>query len=358
MLATSLEVSASAREYCCRDGISVQLERIEIVAPRFDVLMPIQNLRFGLDLQAAQLLLEARHGARQFGQIEVDRVDLLIEASAEDAHLPGIVEHGIEQIRIDARHFHAFRRGALASGQYRRAAQLEARSESSLAAAAGSAAHCCTEATAADAAQIAPRGPAAARRGGRRAGAAARGAVRRQRRTRRAECASGFAKSRICAIKRGRAARQRAVAHQIAHAREFIEAGLHDGVRMIVAGHGAAVDLDHQCLELMTQIAHGGDARHSGAAFQGVQLTLQLRDSLLVLAVAIPGGQRYLRRLEQFGRLFAVDVRDLVIELLGRRRGFDFHRRGRGGRSPRSRGVVLPQLGHRLGHGVGCGLGD
>ena len=90
---------------------------------------------------------------------------------------------------------------------------------------------------------------------------------------------------------------------------------------MIVAGHGAAVDLEHQGLEFMTQIAHGADARHAGAAFEGVQLTLQFSDSLFVLAVAIPGGQRAFSRLQQFSRLFAVDVGDLVIELLrGRRR--------------------------------------
>src|ERR1700730_9001092 len=118
----------------------------------------------------------------------------------------------------------------------------------------------------------------------------------------------------------GATRRQSAVAHQIAHAAECVETGLHDGVGMIVAGHGAAVDLQHQGLEFMTQIAHGADARHSGAAFEGMQLTLQFRDSLFVLAVAIPGGQRAFSRLQQFGRLFAVDVGDFVIELLRRRR--------------------------------------
>jgi hypothetical protein len=67
---------------------------------------------------------------------------------------------------------------------------------------------------------------------------------------------------------------QRALAHLVAHARQFIEAGLHDGVRMIVARHRAAVDLNHQSLEFMTQIAHGADARHAGAALQRMQLAL------------------------------------------------------------------------------------
>ena len=81
--------------------------------------------------------------------------------------------------------------------------------------------------------------------------------------------------------------------------------------------HRAAVDLNDQALELMAQIAHGRDARHARAALEGVQLALQLGDSLLVLAIAIPGGERGLSRLEQLGRLLAVDIRDLVIELLG-----------------------------------------
>ena len=40
------------------------------------------------------------------------------------------------------------------------------------------------------------------------------------------------------------------------------------------AGNFAAVDLNHQGLELMTQIAHGADARHAGAALERMQLAL------------------------------------------------------------------------------------
>ncbi len=96
---------------------------------------------------------------------------------------------------------------------------------------------------------------------------------------------------------------------------------------MIVADHGTAVDLHYQGLQFMAQIAHGADTRHSGSAFEGMQMTLQFRDWLLVVAVAIPGGQRFFRRLEQFGRLFAVDVCDLVIELLRSRERRDHGRR-------------------------------
>ena len=108
--------------------IAVELERIEVVAARILlVLMPVEHLRFGLDLEAAQLLLESRHRARQLRQIEVDGVDLLIEARAEDAHLAGVVQHGVEQIRIDARHLHPLRRHALAARQHGSAAHLELR---------------------------------------------------------------------------------------------------------------------------------------------------------------------------------------------------------------------------------------
>ena len=109
-------------------GIAVELQRIEIVAARILVLMAVQHLRFGLDLEAAQLLLEARHGARELRQIEVDGIDLLIEARAEDAHLAGVVEHGVEQIGVDPRHFHALRGRAFASRQHRCAARLQVRS--------------------------------------------------------------------------------------------------------------------------------------------------------------------------------------------------------------------------------------
>ena len=88
---------------------------------------------------------------------------------------------------------------------------------------------------------------------------------------------------------------------------------------MVVAEHHSAVDLDHQRLEFVAQIAHGGDARHPGSAFQGVQLTLQFLDPQLVLAVAIPCRQGDLRRLEQFSGFFTVDIRDLAVEFFRRR---------------------------------------
>ena len=122
-----------------------------------------------------------------------------------------------------------------------------------------------------------------------------------------------------CANSASGGGRQRACAHHIAHARQFIETGLHDGVRVVVGRHGARVDLDDQRFQLVAQVAHRLDARHARAALERVQLALQFRDPLLVAPVVIPGGQRDLRGLEQLGGLLAVDVGDLVIEFLGRR---------------------------------------
>ncbi len=328
------DVARGFRE-CAREllqgGVAVQFERIEIIPPRFDILVPMQYLRFGLDFQAAQLLLQARHGSRQLGQIEIDRIDLLIEAGAKDADLAGIVEHGVEQVGIHARHFHPLHRRRLAARQYRRAAQFQARRSvlvrrrrlrrnfrRSCARGSGQAVR---------GPQAAPR-PAARRpvrtmapRAASAFGAAAAGATAR--RGGRLIREAAYLRNQVARI-----ARQRAGADQIAHAREFIQAGLHDRVSMVVARDRAAVDLQHQGLELVTQVAHGGNARHSRAALQRVQLTLQLGDRLLVLAVLVPNRQRALSRFQQLGRLLAVDIRDFVIEFFRRRRCRGRRRRG------------------------------
>ena len=65
----------------------------------------MQDLRFGLELELAQLLLEARHRARQLADVEIDRADLLLEAGARDAGFAGIVEQLVEQLGVDAREF-------------------------------------------------------------------------------------------------------------------------------------------------------------------------------------------------------------------------------------------------------------
>ena len=142
-------------------------------------------------------------------------------------------------------------------------------------------------------------------------------------------------------------------------------------MRMVVARDLAAVDLQHQGLELVTQVAHGADARHSSPAFERVQLTLQLGDRLFVLAIFIPTSQRALSGFQQLGRFLAVDVRYLVIEFF-RRRPFVLWGRldgrgrcnGRGcgngcGYSNGRRRRGLCQRGHHgRGAGIARGVGD
>ena len=97
--------------------IAVQLERIELAAVAALVLVPMQDLRLGLDFQAAQLLLQTGHRARQLAEVEVNGAELLLEACACDARFAGDVEQLIQQVRVHARHFLALGRGhRLAAG--------------------------------------------------------------------------------------------------------------------------------------------------------------------------------------------------------------------------------------------------
>ena len=105
----------AARELLDR-GITVELERIEVAAAALLFFVAMQDLRFGLELELAQLFLEARHGARQLTDVEVDGADLLLETGARDARLAGIVEQLVEQFGVDARQLGTIRRRERARG--------------------------------------------------------------------------------------------------------------------------------------------------------------------------------------------------------------------------------------------------
>ena len=94
-----------ARELLDR-GVAVELERVEVAAMRCTALflVAMEDLRFGLDLEIAQLILQAGDRARQLAKVEIDRAELLLEPRARDADLAGGIEHLIEQLRIDAGH--------------------------------------------------------------------------------------------------------------------------------------------------------------------------------------------------------------------------------------------------------------
>ena len=91
-----------ARELLDR-GVAVELQRIEVALLALLFLVAMQDLRFGFELELAQLFLQARDGARQFADVEVDGADLLLETRARNAGLAGIVEQLVEQLGVDAR---------------------------------------------------------------------------------------------------------------------------------------------------------------------------------------------------------------------------------------------------------------
>src|SRR5207302_1508849 len=84
-------------------GVTIELEGIELAAVlRAFVIVLVQDLRLGLDLETAQLLLEARHRARQLAQVEIERAELLLEAGARNARFARDVEELIEEAGIAA----------------------------------------------------------------------------------------------------------------------------------------------------------------------------------------------------------------------------------------------------------------
>ena len=117
MLPTSLADSAKRARQLLDGRIAVELERIEVGATGLLFLVPMQDLRFGLELELAQLFLQARDGAAELGEVEIDRADLLLQARAEDADFAGVVEQRVEQVGVDAREFLALLRLRLATRQ-------------------------------------------------------------------------------------------------------------------------------------------------------------------------------------------------------------------------------------------------
>jgi hypothetical protein len=71
----------------------------------------VQDLRFGFDFEVAELLFEARDGARQLTEVEVDRAQLLLQARAGNAGFAGNIQELIEKLCVDASHFLPLGRG-------------------------------------------------------------------------------------------------------------------------------------------------------------------------------------------------------------------------------------------------------
>jgi len=69
----------------------------------------MQDLRLGLDLELAQLVLQALHDAAELGEVEVHGRQLLLEPRPVDADLARGVQHIVEEFRVDARDLAAIR---------------------------------------------------------------------------------------------------------------------------------------------------------------------------------------------------------------------------------------------------------
>ena len=73
-------------------GVSIQLERIEVLILFGILLVAMQNLGFRLRLEIAQLLSQSYDRLTQFPEAKVKRMRLLIQARLEDADLTGPVQ--------------------------------------------------------------------------------------------------------------------------------------------------------------------------------------------------------------------------------------------------------------------------
>ena len=99
---------------------------------------------------------------------------------------------------------------------------------------------------------------------------------------------------------------------EVTHAVQFVNTALQQVLDSGCRFDAPVVDRDQQCLNLMTQVAHGRDPGHARTTFQRMQMTLELVHRLC-RTLPDPIDKCPVRRLEQLGRLFREDRRDLNI---------------------------------------------
>ena len=87
-------------------GEAVELERIEaLVVGLALALVARDDLRLGLDVEAAQLLAQSRRGLVEFAEVGAERTQLLFQAGAVDGDFAGVVDQAVEQVGADAHLF-------------------------------------------------------------------------------------------------------------------------------------------------------------------------------------------------------------------------------------------------------------
>ena len=133
----------------------------------------------------------------------------------------------------------------------------------------------------------------------------------------------------------------------LAHPVQLVERTLQHVKCSRIGRRHARFDRGQERFDLVTQVAHGADARHAGTALERVQQSLELGDLRVVRSIGPPASERRLGLFEQLGRFLAEDRRDVRVEVLAKA-GFVVlrhwqvdRRRGRFGR--RDRRQVQPR---------------
>ena len=98
--------SARPRESCCsvekRSSSSGSKSASPVVVL---ALVARDDLRFGFDVEAAQLVAQTRVGLLHFGHRAAERAELLFQARAVDRDFAGVVDQAVEQVGADAHLF-------------------------------------------------------------------------------------------------------------------------------------------------------------------------------------------------------------------------------------------------------------
>jgi hypothetical protein len=93
-------------------GEAVEFERVERRVRRVLALVARDDLRFGFDVQAAQLVAQTRVGLLHFAHGAAEGAELLFQARAVNRDFARVVHQAVQQVGADA---HLFLRGAHAA---------------------------------------------------------------------------------------------------------------------------------------------------------------------------------------------------------------------------------------------------
>ena len=99
-----IDAFGEASRQLLESRVAVELQGIEAFRRLVDHRHPRLDLRFGLDLDFANLRPQANHAAGQFEQIALQRVQLAFDAGASDGDLARLVDQTIDKVGTHAQH--------------------------------------------------------------------------------------------------------------------------------------------------------------------------------------------------------------------------------------------------------------